>query len=94
MSMPHSLRSLLQVSVYRRRGRPALVLPSVSSPYKMSLGMRPGSMLDMAKPAQASLAKHDKQTVHVGSFAHLRVWHSLFPMDTENAPQASHVEAV
>ena len=50
--------------------------------------------LDMAKPAQASLAKHGKHTVHVGSFAHLCVWHSLFPVYVENAPQASHVEAV
>ena len=44
MSMPHGLRSLLLVSLYRRRGRPAFLLPPTSSPYKMSLGVQPGSM--------------------------------------------------
>ena len=51
-------------------------------------------VLDIAKPGQASFANHGKHTVRVGSFAHLRLWHSLFPVDVENAPQASHVEAV
>ena len=50
--------------------------------------------LDMAKPAQAYLTKHGKDTIHVGSLAHLRVWHFPHLVDVENAPQASHVEAV
>ena len=50
--------------------------------------------LDMAKPAQAYLTKHGKDTVHVCSLAHLRVWHFPHLVDVENAPQASHVESV
>ena len=51
-------------------------------------------VLDMAKPAQVSLTKQGKHTVHVGSFTHLHFWHFLFLVDVENALQASHVEAV
>ena len=43
-SMSDGLRSLFQVSLYRRKGWQAFLLPSVTSPCKMSLGMQPGSM--------------------------------------------------
>ena len=45
LSMLHRFMSLLQTSLKRSLGRPACHEPSASSPYKRSLGMRPGSIL-------------------------------------------------
>ena len=45
LSMLHRFMSLLQTSLKRSLGRPACREPSTSSPYKRSLGMRPGSIL-------------------------------------------------
>ena len=45
LSMLHRFMSLLQTSLKRSLGRPACREPSASSPYKRSLGVRPGSIL-------------------------------------------------
>ena len=42
---PRDLRSFFQTSMWRRAGRPVGCFPVVSSPYRMSLGMRPSSIL-------------------------------------------------
>ena len=40
-SIPATFMSRLQVSLYRRYGRPAVRVPVTSSPYNMYFGMRP-----------------------------------------------------
>ena len=50
--------------------------------------------LHVAKPTEAPLVEDGVHAVHDDAFMDFCVWHFVLPLDTQDTPQASQVEAV
>ena len=84
-SMSNAFMSLMQTSLYCSRGRPVVLFPDASSPYRMSFGMRPCGGHDLASVVCTARAEY---TYWEGQHDFLGYAH-----DTANTSQVEGVES-